>query len=62
MQLIGMLDSPYVRRTAISLECLGVAFAQGGATECLGATPQAHACGGIGTRLLARLLYQGMQE
>ncbi len=27
MQLIGMLDSPYVRRTAISLECLGVAFA-----------------------------------
>lgn len=27
MQLIGMLDSPYVRRTAISLKCLGVAFA-----------------------------------
>jgi glutathione S-transferase len=27
MQLIGMLDSPYVRRTAISLEYLGVAFA-----------------------------------
>lgn len=26
MKLIGMLDSPYVRRTAISLECLGVAF------------------------------------
>jgi glutathione S-transferase len=27
MRLIGMFDSPYVRRTAISLECLGVAFA-----------------------------------
>lgn len=27
MQLIGMLDSPYVRRTAISLECLGFPFA-----------------------------------
>ncbi len=27
MQLIGMLDSPYVRRTAISLECLGLSFA-----------------------------------
>ena len=27
MQLIGMLDSPYVRRTAISLECLGLPFA-----------------------------------
>lgn len=26
MKLIGMLDSPYVRRTAISLECLGVKF------------------------------------
>jgi glutathione S-transferase len=26
MRLIGMLDSPYVRRVAISLECLGVAF------------------------------------
>jgi glutathione S-transferase len=26
MQLIGMLDSPYVRRTAISLECLGIPF------------------------------------
>ncbi len=26
MKLIGMLDSPYVRRTAISLEFLGVAF------------------------------------
>lgn len=26
MRLIGMLDSPYVRRTAISLECLGVLF------------------------------------
>jgi len=26
MRLIGMLDSPYVRRTAISLEYLGVAF------------------------------------
>jgi glutathione S-transferase len=26
MQLIGMLDSPYVRRVAISFECLGVAF------------------------------------
>ena len=26
MQLIGMLDSPYVRRTAISLEVLGVHF------------------------------------
>jgi len=27
MRLIGMLDSPYVRRTAISLEYLGVPFA-----------------------------------
>ena len=27
MHLIGMLDSPYVRRTAISLECLGLPFA-----------------------------------
>ncbi|MDA7418934.1 glutathione S-transferase [Xenophilus arseniciresistens] len=27
MQLIGMLDSPYVRRTAISLELLGLPFA-----------------------------------
>ena len=26
MQLIGMLDSPYVRRTAISLQLLGIAF------------------------------------
>lgn len=26
MRLIGMLDSPYVRRVAISLECLGVTF------------------------------------
>jgi glutathione S-transferase len=26
MQLVGMLDSPYVRRTAISLRLLGVAF------------------------------------
>ena len=26
MQLIGMLDSPYVRRTAISLHLLGVPF------------------------------------
>jgi glutathione S-transferase len=26
MQLIGLLDSPYVRRTAISLRCLGIAF------------------------------------
>ena len=26
MQLIGMLDSPYVRRTAISLRMLGVPF------------------------------------
>lgn len=26
MRLIGMLDSPYVRRTAISLDVLGVAF------------------------------------
>lgn len=26
MRLIGMLDSPYVRRTAISLEALGVRF------------------------------------
>lgn len=26
MKLIGMLDSPYVRRTAISLECLGISF------------------------------------
>jgi glutathione S-transferase len=26
MRLIGMLDSPYVRRVAISLECLGVKF------------------------------------
>ena len=26
MQLIGMLDSPYVRRAAISLRCMGLAF------------------------------------
>lgn len=26
MKLIGMLDSPFVRRTAISLKCLGVSF------------------------------------
>ena len=26
MQLIGMLDSPYVRRVAISLKCLGIPF------------------------------------
>lgn len=26
MQLIGMLDSPYVRRTAITLRCLGLPF------------------------------------
>ena len=26
MQLIGMLDSPYVRRVAISLDCLGIPF------------------------------------
>lgn len=26
MKLIGMLDSPYVRRVAISLECMGVTF------------------------------------
>lgn len=26
MKLIGMLDSPYVRRVAVSLECLGVPF------------------------------------
>jgi glutathione S-transferase len=26
MKLVGMLDSPYVRRVAISLECLGVPF------------------------------------
>src|SRR5215210_9327167 len=26
MRLVGMLDSPYVRRVAISLELLGVAF------------------------------------
>lgn len=26
MQLIGMLDSPYVRRVAVSFECLGVLF------------------------------------
>jgi glutathione S-transferase len=26
MKLIGMLDSPYVRRVAIALECLGVPF------------------------------------
>ncbi|WP_416425996.1 glutathione S-transferase [Pseudomonas sp. App30] len=26
MKLIGMLDSPYVRRTAISLDLLGIAF------------------------------------
>ncbi|MEM1240443.1 MAG: glutathione S-transferase [Cyanobacteria bacterium P01_H01_bin.26] len=26
MQLIGMLDSPYVRRVAISLRCLGIPF------------------------------------
>lgn len=28
MQLIGMLDSPYVRRTAISLRMLGIPFEQ----------------------------------
>lgn len=27
MRLIGMLDSPYVRRTAISMRCLGLPFA-----------------------------------
>jgi glutathione S-transferase len=26
MLLVGMLDSPYVRRTAIALQCLGLAF------------------------------------
>lgn len=26
MKLIGMLDSPYVRRVAISAKCLGVAL------------------------------------
>ena len=26
MQLVGMLDSPYVRRTAVSLRLLGIAF------------------------------------
>ncbi len=26
MKLIGMLDSPYVRRTAISLKLLGLSF------------------------------------
>jgi glutathione S-transferase len=26
MRLIGMLDSPYVRRVAISLDLLGIAF------------------------------------
>jgi len=26
MKLIGMLDSPYVRRVAVALECLGVGF------------------------------------
>ena len=26
MRLIGMLDSPYVRRVAISLNAMGVAF------------------------------------
>ena len=26
MQLIGMLDSPYVRRTAIALDVLGIPF------------------------------------
>ncbi|MFO5730153.1 glutathione S-transferase N-terminal domain-containing protein, partial [Klebsiella pneumoniae] len=26
MKLVGMLDSPYVRRVAISLELYGVAF------------------------------------
>ncbi|MDF7078947.1 glutathione S-transferase N-terminal domain-containing protein, partial [Escherichia coli] len=26
MKLIGMLDSPYVRRTAISLKLLGLPF------------------------------------
>lgn len=26
MKLIGMLDSPYVRRTAISLKCMGIPF------------------------------------
>lgn len=26
MRLVGMLDSPYVRRVAISLECLGIGF------------------------------------
>lgn len=28
MQLVGMLDSPYVRRTAISLRCLDIPFEQ----------------------------------
>ena len=27
LQLIGMLDSPYVRRTAITLHLLGIPFA-----------------------------------
>ena len=26
MKLIGMLDSPYVRRVAISAKCLGIAL------------------------------------
>lgn len=26
MKLVGMLDSPYVRRTAISLKCMGISF------------------------------------
>ena len=26
MRLIGMLDSPYVRRVAIALDCLGIPF------------------------------------
>lgn len=29
MKLVGMLDSPYVRRVAISLELYGVAFEPG---------------------------------
>ncbi len=26
MKLVGMMDSPYVRRAAISMSCLGISF------------------------------------
>ena len=33
MQLIGMLDSPYVRRVAISLQFLGLSFERSKSTR-----------------------------